>query len=195
VCEELVRADLGVTWMAYSNPLQYDTELTDLFKRAGCETLNFGLDAGCDEMLTSLQKDFSRADILNATRCAKQSGLRIVHSLLLGGPGETAETVKSTLDTMAECQPHVLTIAFGIRLYPQTPLWQSLGAPSGNVDMLMPLFYVDEALGGDECTEILQLINTFIADHPEVMVRMNFDQNKLATEVAASSLRVSATQG
>ncbi|WP_328649787.1 radical SAM protein [Amycolatopsis sp. NBC_00348] len=194
VCRELINADLGVGWMAYTNPLQYDDELTDLFKQAGCETLNFGLDAGCDEMLTSLQKDFSRADILNATACADRSGLRIVHSLLLGGPGETVETVRSTLETMALCRPHVLTIAFGIRLYPQTPLWQALGTPSDRVDMLMPLFYVDEALGGDECTQILQLINTFIADHPEVMVRMNFDQNKLATEVAASSLRVSTTQ-
>jgi radical SAM superfamily enzyme YgiQ (UPF0313 family) len=48
VCRALVDSRLGVTWMAYTNPLQYDQELTDLFREAGCETLNFGLDAGCE---------------------------------------------------------------------------------------------------------------------------------------------------
>lgn len=195
VCEELVRADLGVGWMAYTNPLQYDEELTHLFKRAGCETLNFGIDAGCDDMLSSLQKDFKRSDIIHATKCVKKSGIRMVHSLLLGGPGETVDTVRATLDTMAECRPEILTIAFGIRLYPQTPLWATLGVPVAEVDMLMPLFYVDESLGADECTEISEVINSFIAENLDVMVRMNFDQNNLAHEVKSSSLRVSTIQG
>ncbi|GAA4233578.1 B12-binding domain-containing radical SAM protein [Actinomadura meridiana] len=194
VCEEMVAADLGVTWMAYTNPLQYDDGLTALFRRAGCETLNFGLDAGCDEMLTSLQKDFTEADIVNATACARRSGVRIVHSLLLGGPGETKDTVARTLDTMHRCPPDVLTIAFGIRVYPQTPLWESLGGDGqrADVDMLQALFYVDEALGQADCEAILTMIEQFIADHPRILVRMNFDPERLAAEVAGSSLRVSA---
>lgn len=195
VCRALVDSRLDVTWMAYTNPLQYDQELTDLFREAGCETLNFGLDAGCDEMLSSLQKDFARKDIVHATRCAHESGVRIVHSLLLGGPGETVDTVAATLDTMAECRPHILTIAFGIRLYPQTPLWRSLGVDSTAVNMLEPLFYVNESLGSDECSQILESIRKFIDDHPKMMVRMNFDPEKLAAEVATSSLRVSMNQG
>jgi radical SAM superfamily enzyme YgiQ (UPF0313 family) len=194
VCEALVRADLGVTWMAYSNPLQYDVELTDLFRAAGCETLNFGLDAGSEEMLSQLAKDFVRDDIVEATRCARKSGIRIVHSLLLGGPGETPETVRATMETMAECQPDVLTIAFGIRLYPQTPLWRDLGIPADDVDMLQPLFYVDEVLDREACAEIRDILKNFVAANPAVLVRMNFDPDRLAQEGATGSLRLSRTE-
>jgi hypothetical protein len=61
--------------------------------------------------------------------------------------------------------------------------------------MLQPLFYVDESLGSGECSQIFESIRKFIDDHPEVMVRMNFDPEKLAAEVATSSLRVSTTPG
>lgn len=193
VCEEMVTADLGVTWMAYTNPLRYDDELAQLFKRAGCETLNFGLDAGCDEMLRSLQKDFTADDIVHATRCARRAGIRIVHSLLLGGPGETPSTVARTLDTMSRCAPDVLTIAFGIRLYPQTPLWRSIGGGErSDVDMLQAVFYVDEALGRVECEKVLALLERFADEHPQTLVRMNFDPRNLAAEVATSSLRISS---
>ncbi|GAA1745341.1 B12-binding domain-containing radical SAM protein [Nonomuraea bangladeshensis] len=197
VCEEMVAADLGVTWMAYTNPLQYDDDLALLFKRAGCETLNFGLDAGCDEMLTSLQKDFTVADIENATACARRAGVRIIHSLLLGGPGETADTVARTLDTMDRCAPDILTIAFGIRVYPKTPLWQDIGSRPGrpDLDMLQAVFYVDEALGPAECRTILRSIEEFVETHPKIMVRMNFDPKNLEAEVSTSSLRISAQAG
>jgi hypothetical protein len=191
VCEEMVAANLGVTWMAYSNPLHFDDELSELFKRAGCETLNFGLDAGCDEMLRSLQKDFSAADIATATACTRRAGIRIVHSLLLGGPGETVATVAGTLRTMDQCPPDVLTIAFGIRLYPKTPLWEGIRGEQADIEMLKAVFYVDEHLGAAECDDILGLIKQFIDDHPQILVRMNFDPENLAAEVATSSLRIS----
>ena len=197
VCEAMVEADLGVTWMAYSNPLQLDQEQTDLFRRAGCAILNFGLDSGSDTMLNSLSKDFTVADIIRATDAARRSKLRIIHSLLLGGPGESVETVTETLATMAHCQPSVLTIAFGIRLYPQTPLWRTIVEQNGptDADMLQPLFFVDESLGAAECARILDLIEEFTKQNPDVMVRMNFDPAALKDEVANSSLRISRKTG
>lgn len=196
VCKAMIEGQLNIKWMAYANPLQFDQELADLFVEAGCEILNFGLDAACPEMLAALKKDFTVEDIINATHCCKQTGMRVIHSLLLGGPHETVETVKKTLTVMSRVAPHILTIAFGIRLYPQTTLWQELvPAVTDPVNMLEPLFYVSPHLTPSDCKEVLAVIEQFIADHPRMMVKMNFDPQQLAAESSSGFIRTSSMEG
>ncbi|RLB82233.1 MAG: hypothetical protein DRH24_08130 [Deltaproteobacteria bacterium] len=42
--------------------------------------------------------------------------------LLLGGSGETRETVQQSLDFVDAMQPDSLEVTVGIRIYPDTPL-------------------------------------------------------------------------
>lgn len=194
----MIDARLNVRWMAYANPLQFTRELADQFAEAGCQILNFGLDAACPEMLENLQKDFTVEDILKATSYCKEAGIRVIHSLLLGGPNESPETVRKTLDVMGEASPHILTVAIGIRLYPQTPLWKKLENQLPHIrhtNMLEPIFYLEPRLTTKARLEILQTIRSFLEAHPQVMVRMNFNLDNLLAEETEMALAASPVKG
>lgn len=185
LCNEIIDSNLDVRWMSYANPLQFDQELADLFVRAGCGIINFGLDAACPQMLKSLKKDFSVEDIIRATECSKKSGMRTIHSLLFGGPNETVQTIQETLEIMQQVQPHVLLIGFGIRIYPQTDLWKKLDiGDRSSVNMLEPMFYLSSYLDLPACKEVRDLIENFISNNPSVMTRMNFEMDKFSEETA-----------
>ncbi len=65
--------------------------------------------------------------------------------LLLGGPGETRETVEESL-TFADSLPlDAMKISIGIRIYPGTELAQTAvadGLISPDDDLLLPIFYM-----------------------------------------------------
>jgi len=78
---------------------------------------------------------------------------------MIGGPGETNETLQESLDFALEflqqkgrSVSHVAQFFFGVRVYPGTGLWDIAmrkGMVSPSVDPLQPLWYVSEELDLD----------------------------------------------
>lgn len=196
--QAMIDARLNVRWMAYANPLQFTQDMADQFVEAGCQILNFGIDAACEEMLASLQKDFSVEDIYNATAFCKKAGIRVIHSLLLGGPNESPETVQKTLEAVSKMAPHILTIAIGIRLYPQTPLWRKLHAQLPQLEqanVLDPIFYLEPRLTRADREQILHLIQEFSQQQPHIPVKMNFNLDSLIAEETEQALQTALVKG
>jgi hypothetical protein len=79
--------------------------------------------------------------------------------LLLGGPGETKESVRETIDLMKEVSPSRVGISLGIRIYNGTFFGNRLGKNASvsnkgffgavSEGMLKPFFYLSPALGED----------------------------------------------
>ena len=80
--------------------------------------------------------------------------------LLLGGPGETPQTVQETIDFIKEIDPDCAGAALGMRIYPRTAMEKMAAEKlrdgkdgdirrkySGPIDLLRPTFYISEALG------------------------------------------------
>ena len=64
--------------------------------------------------------------------------------LMLGGPGETKDTVEESLAFAELLDPDAMKVTTGIRIYPHTPLHQlalSEGVVSSEDDLLFPKFY------------------------------------------------------
>jgi len=146
VCKELHRRGLPehITWSAYATPLGFTAELAERMRRAGCVELIFGTDAACTQSLRGLRKPFRPSHVASATQYAKGAGLDFAHHLLFGGPGETVETVKETLEFMAalDCR---LGLDAGIRIYPNTPIERTArkqGIIGQETNLLEPRFYV-----------------------------------------------------
>jgi hypothetical protein len=91
--------------------------------------------------------------------------------LLLGGPGETRETVQDTIALMRETAPSRVGISLGVRVYPGTVLGddvQAMGIQSGapglhgtlvhNDDLLKPVYYLSPSLGEDAAVFVRDLI-------------------------------------
>ena len=165
ICEEMINRKLPVKWSCYANPRFVTPKLIELMLAAGCTGLEFGIDAANQDMLDNLGKNFTVDDLREASAICQQSGISFCHSLLLGGPGETMETVHQTLDLIQDMSPTAVICMIGIRVFPKTRL--SLIAMEEGVigpkeDFLKPVFYLSSAIEN----EILPFIEKFSKENP-----------------------------
>ncbi len=165
VCEEIIKRKLPVKWSCYANPKFVTPGLVELMLAAGCTGLEFGSDAANDSVLTNLCKGFTVNDLKTASDVCRQAGMRFCHSLLLGGPAETMETVRETLDAVLGMSPTAVICMIGIRTFPQTRL-SAMATEEGMIDpdedFLKPVFYLSSAIEN----EIWSFIDKFSRQNP-----------------------------
>jgi radical SAM superfamily enzyme YgiQ (UPF0313 family) len=148
LCEEIIRRGLKVNLSAVGvNPVGVTPGLFALMKRAGFIAMIISADSADDGMLKSLGKGFDRAQLDMTARWARESGLRATWFFLVGGPGETRESVEASV-AFAErelCHRLFATVFMtGIRLLPGTRLTEQLigeGLLDSGIDLAQPVFY------------------------------------------------------
>jgi len=202
VCLEIIRRGLGdkVNWYAYASPVPFTEEMAALFQRSGCRGIDFGVDSGEDGMLRLLGRDFRVDDLRHTAAICHQQGLIFMYDLLLGGPGETKETLKQTLELMKELSPSRVGAALGVRIFPGTELSNMVrktgpfhnnpnlqGNIDGNEQFFAPIFYFSAALGENAPQYLADLIGEderfFFMSPPEAGNRnYNYNQNILLVE-------------
>jgi radical SAM superfamily enzyme YgiQ (UPF0313 family) len=74
-----------------------DREILQLMKKAGVEWIFFGLESGRQEALDSMHKGIKLAQVERAVRAAREVGIKVELSVIIGLPGETKEEAKDTL--------------------------------------------------------------------------------------------------
>jgi len=122
VCEEFVRRSLAerVRWYAYMAVVPFDAELALIMSRAGCVGVDFTGDSACPSMLKAYRQSHLKEDLASAVRLCREHGIKVMIDLLLGGPGETSETVAETIDFIKRVEPDCAGAALGVRIYPGT---------------------------------------------------------------------------
>jgi len=149
ICDEIARRNLRVRLTATGiNPLGVTGELFRAMRRAGFRSMMISPDAASDTTLSALDKGFTVRDVRNTARLARASGIRSAWFFILGGPGETRETVDETLRFIESelCDPRCVTILMtGVRVLPGTAM-AALALRDGLVtrdhDYAAPTFYV-----------------------------------------------------
>jgi radical SAM superfamily enzyme YgiQ (UPF0313 family) len=165
VCREIIHRQLSVQWGCYANPQFITSELVDLMLEAGCTGLEFGSDAANETMLKNMGKSFTVDDLKRASDTCLKADISFCHSLLLGGPGETMETINQTLEAILDMSPTAVICMVGIRIFPKTKLSSiamNEGAIDPDTDFLQPVFYLSSAIKND----ILPFLETFSKKHP-----------------------------
>jgi radical SAM superfamily enzyme YgiQ (UPF0313 family) len=149
VCRALVEKRIPLQWSCYAHPSYFSPALAEEMKMAGCTGVEFGTDSGAPQVLAKLGKNFTPQDIRRATRLAREAGLEVCHSLSLGAPGETSETLQETFKLMEEISPTAVIAMVGLRIFPGTGL-AILAAEEGMIpashDFLQPTFYIAPAI-------------------------------------------------
>jgi radical SAM superfamily enzyme YgiQ (UPF0313 family) len=202
VCLEITRRGLGdrLNWYAYCSPTLFSQEMAALFQRAGCQGIDFGVDSGVDRMLHTLGRDFEVEDLWRTAAICHEQSLIFMYDLLLGGPGETRETLRQTVEVMKELSPSRVGAALGVRLFPGTELSNMVrkmgpmranpnlkGNVIGNERFFTPVFYLSAALGEDAAQYLADLVGGderfFLMSPPEGGNRnYDYNQNTLLVE-------------
>jgi radical SAM superfamily enzyme YgiQ (UPF0313 family) len=148
VCDALARSKSRARFQSLElNPLYFDDALLTAMEQAGFVGIGLTVESASDEVLQGLRKGFTARHVHAAAEIVRRHHLPCVWIFLLGGPGETQETVRETL-RFAGTAIRPQDVAFfniGIRIYPGTEL-ESIARRQGVLTlpaakMLGPVFY------------------------------------------------------
>lgn len=143
------KAGLSIPWGAFFTPLKPPDGYYPELAASGLSHVEFGTDALCDPVLAAYGKPFTVDQAFKAHDQAVAAGLHVAHYFLLGGPGETPDTLTETLTNMDQLKKTVVFLFCGMRIYPGTPLYAdalSQGLIDAASDLLDPVFYETGAI-------------------------------------------------
>jgi radical SAM superfamily enzyme YgiQ (UPF0313 family) len=173
VCDALIRRNMAerMRFYTYMAVRPFDLQLARAMKRAGCVGINFTGDSASDAMLLRYRAAHRRSHLSDAVALCRTVGITCMVDLLLGGPGETLESVKDTVDFIKWSNPDCVGAALGMRLYPETLASQMLDRDGtlqsgagirrryvGPIDLLQPTFYISPAMGSQPARLVRELI-------------------------------------
>jgi radical SAM superfamily enzyme YgiQ (UPF0313 family) len=152
ICESLIGRGLPVHLDTTNfTPATAPTGLLQAMRHAGFRTLGITAESASDSVLEKLGKGFTSSRVWETAQRVEKNGIRALWIFLVGGPGETVETLEETL-RFAEWRLRrgdAVYMTVGLRIYPGTTLHQIAlreGVVSLDSSLLDPVFYFSSAL-------------------------------------------------
>lgn len=190
VSKAIIDSELAdkINWYAYCTPEYFTEELAAVMRDAGCVGIDFGADHGDDAMLRRIGHKYTSDDLGRIREICRKHQIICMFDLLLGSPGETKESIATTIRLMQQIKPDRVGISLGVRLYPATHLGRTileaskgdlLGNPSlfgdleGNESLLRPVYYCDARLGED----VEDWLHDMVGDDPRFLLGRRTDAN------------------
>ncbi|MCP5527674.1 MAG: radical SAM protein [Verrucomicrobiales bacterium] len=158
-CAAIHRRRLPLRWGCFLRPQGLTADLMHAMAEAGLAHIEFGSDSFSDRVLESYCKHLRFEDIQRSTALARDARIEQCHFLILGGPGETMETVEETLANGRRLDGAVVLPVIGMRVYPGTTLHARAvgeGVIRPDTDLLEPFHYLAPGLTAEQLTERLE---------------------------------------
>ncbi len=136
------------------SPVSFDQRLLCTMERAGFVGIGLTVESASGAVLHGLNKGFTAREVHAAAEVVRRNRLPCLWIFMMGGPGETRDTVRETL-SFAEKFIRPQDAAFfniGVRIYPRTELEsiaRSQGVLAPLADLLEPAFYVSPEVEAD----------------------------------------------
>jgi hypothetical protein len=172
VCEAITRRKLRVHLDTTNfTPATASNELLSAMRTAGFRTLGISAESASDSVLARLEKGFTASTVREVAERVEKAGIRTLWIFLVGGPGETEQTLEETLDFAAWRlrRGDAVYLTVGLRIYPGTTLHRiaiAEGVISDASTLLDPTFYFSSNLQFDFAVDRLR---KFAAHHPRFM--------------------------
>lgn len=121
--ENIIRKGLNkkIKWSCETRVNIASPELFHLMKEAGCYYIFFGLESADDAILHNARKKITISQIKKAVNWAKDAGIIVSGSFIIGLPGETEETVRKSIGLAQELDLYSVTFPIAVP-YPGTVL-------------------------------------------------------------------------
>jgi anaerobic magnesium-protoporphyrin IX monomethyl ester cyclase len=132
IAEAFVRLDLRFTWQATLRPDQgarLPDEVLSLCQRSGLRRVILGVESGSDELLDWMTKDSKVSHTIETAEKCVCHGIAATFAFIVGFPGETDASVRSTLDLIKRLRamsPKFETPIFYYRPYPGSRISQEV---------------------------------------------------------------------
>jgi anaerobic magnesium-protoporphyrin IX monomethyl ester cyclase len=125
ICDEIKRRNLGIPWDCQTRVDRISEEVLKKMKEAGCQLVSFGAESGCQKILDSVNKKTTVEMNEKAVKMAKEVGLSVALSVIIGYPGETDKSLKQTFDFIKRVKPDYVYLCLAAP-FPGTDLRKTL---------------------------------------------------------------------
>lgn len=98
ICRGIIELGVDVSWSCLGRVNGVDSETLALMKRAGCWQISFGIESGCQEILTTIHKNVTLGHIEKALSLCRDAGILSKGFFIVGHPGETHDTLSRTAE-------------------------------------------------------------------------------------------------
>jgi anaerobic magnesium-protoporphyrin IX monomethyl ester cyclase len=105
ICDEIKTRKIAIPWDCQTRVDQVSKEILIKMKETNCQQVFFGVESGCQIILDSVNKRTTVEQNEKAIRMAKEAGLFVSISIIIGYPGETKDMLKQTLDFIRRAEP------------------------------------------------------------------------------------------
>jgi radical SAM superfamily enzyme YgiQ (UPF0313 family) len=121
----MIEEKIDLTWNTNLRADSIDFELAELMKRAGCHTVNMGLESASQEILNNIKKNITVERMEQAITDCKRAALEVCGYFIIGLPGETQKTIKEAVSFAKKLDLDLVT--FNITApHPGTPFYDYL---------------------------------------------------------------------
>jgi radical SAM superfamily enzyme YgiQ (UPF0313 family) len=105
ICDGIIERKINLPWGCGTRADVVTKEVLAKMSKAHCNETCFGVESGCQRIRDSLKKKVTTEQCENAIKWAKEAGIFVTVSVILGYPGETKETLQETLDFVRRVEP------------------------------------------------------------------------------------------
>lgn len=130
VSEALITAGNKLPWTANTRA-NLSLEAMKTMRRAGCRMIIVGYESGSQAILNNVSKGTTVEQNLSFAKRARRAGLLVHGCFMAGNPGETRESLATTLEMAIKLKPDTAQF-FPIMAYPGTRLYEQY-RKSGNL--------------------------------------------------------------
>jgi len=115
-------AEMGFKYRVFCHVRGLDDEIAKHMKETGCVGIAIGVESCDDEMLRRMNKPQRYEDIVRGLEAAHRAGLKTRIYILVGFPGETEESVQTTIERLRRL-PFDSMLVFACIPFPGTDLY------------------------------------------------------------------------
>ncbi|ABX43923.1 B12-binding domain-containing radical SAM protein [Lachnoclostridium phytofermentans] len=124
VLDMIIEQELNITFVCESRVDIVTFELLEKLKKAGCKMIQYGVEAGSQEMLDCLKKNITMEQILRVFEWCNQLEIQTASCLIIGQPYDTHKTIQDTINIALKLQELGARIVFSISTpYPGTYMY------------------------------------------------------------------------
>ncbi|HOQ89317.1 MAG TPA: radical SAM protein [Candidatus Hydrogenedentes bacterium] len=120
-CDGLIRSGYRIRWSVLARASSVREDMLRHMAEAGCYSIQFGFESGVPEILKLIRKGATPDLYRRAVRWARNAGLEIRGSFMLGFPTETPEMSRQTIELACELNADYM-LFFAYHVLPGTAL-------------------------------------------------------------------------
>jgi radical SAM superfamily enzyme YgiQ (UPF0313 family) len=126
LCKLMLEENLDIKWVCESRVDLITRDMVKLMKRAGCETIWFGVESGSQRVLNEvLYKKTTLEHARRAFKMCDEAGIKRGASFMVGVPGETLEEMYETIKFAVKIDPDYVWFNIFVGI-PKSPIYDSI---------------------------------------------------------------------